>query len=186
MARMGSPFVYVAGDRLSVAELSAARIDGDLVEVGDAFMPADAIETPAIRAASLAQLVPANTALVGRSAAWVHGALLPLPERQSVQRAVAHRIGQPVDRRLVYSDQGLPADAVELCGGVAVTSAVYTTTDLARAGDDVAVRALCDAHPAPAVRVRDAYALLQAAGPLHHKRRGLAMLEALIDELRTT
>ena len=42
---MASPFLYFADDRLSLAELSAAWLDGDLVELGEAYIPADAVET---------------------------------------------------------------------------------------------------------------------------------------------
>src|SRR3546814_4417455 len=52
-AGMASPFLYFAGSRLSQAELSAACLDGDLVPLGDGFVPADLIETTALRAASL-------------------------------------------------------------------------------------------------------------------------------------
>ena len=44
-AVMASPFLYFADDRLSAAELSAARLDGHLVELGEAYIPADAVET---------------------------------------------------------------------------------------------------------------------------------------------
>ena len=44
-ALMASPFLYFADDRLSRAELSAACLDGDLVELGEAYIPADAVET---------------------------------------------------------------------------------------------------------------------------------------------
>ena len=40
-------------DRLSPAELSAACLDGDLVELGEAYIPADAVETRGLRAGSL-------------------------------------------------------------------------------------------------------------------------------------
>ena len=54
---MTSPFLFFVDDRLSLAELSAARLDGDLVELGDAFIPADAIETGALRAGSLTSML---------------------------------------------------------------------------------------------------------------------------------
>ncbi|UUT35391.1 hypothetical protein [Microbacterium elymi] len=50
---MGSPYLYFVGERLSQAELSAACLDGHLVELGDGYMPADAVETVALRAGSL-------------------------------------------------------------------------------------------------------------------------------------
>jgi hypothetical protein len=50
---VGSPFLYFADDRLSSAELTAACLDGHLVSLGDAYMPADAVETRALGAGSL-------------------------------------------------------------------------------------------------------------------------------------
>ena len=52
-AVMSSPFLYFADERLSPAELSAARLDGHLVELGEAYIPADAVETRGLRAGSL-------------------------------------------------------------------------------------------------------------------------------------
>lgn len=63
------PFLYFAGDRLSTAELTAARLDGDVVEIGEAFMPADAVETRELRAASLRSFVRDTLAVTHESAA---------------------------------------------------------------------------------------------------------------------
>jgi hypothetical protein len=76
---MSWPFLYFAGDRLSTAELARARLDGDLVEVGEAYMPTDAVETRELRAGSLRPMIPAALALTRRVAAWVHGALAEPP-----------------------------------------------------------------------------------------------------------
>jgi hypothetical protein len=70
-AAMASPFLYFAGERLTACELSAARLDGDVVDVGEAFMPADAVETRELRAASLRSLLGdhlAATRFTARSA----------------------------------------------------------------------------------------------------------------------
>ncbi len=69
------PFLYFPGDRLSRTELSAARLDGHVVEVGEAYMPADAVETRELRAGSARPWLSAALALTHESAAWVHGAL---------------------------------------------------------------------------------------------------------------
>ena len=45
---MTGPFLYFPHDRLSPAELSAARLDGHVVELGEGYIPADAVETAEI------------------------------------------------------------------------------------------------------------------------------------------
>src|SRR5688572_32502849 len=101
---MASPFLYFADDRLSLAELTAARLDGDVVELGDAYIPADAVETRGLRAGSLTALLGDTLAATHLSAAWVHGALPDPPARHTVQRAVARRRHRLPGRHLVYRD----------------------------------------------------------------------------------
>ncbi|WP_438352963.1 type IV toxin-antitoxin system AbiEi family antitoxin [Microbacterium sp. CJ88] len=138
---MPSPFLYFAGDRLSGAELSAARLDGHLVELGEGYIPADAVETRALRAASLTGLLGASLAATHLSAAWVHGALPAPPARHTVQRAVPRRLHTVIDRRLIYRDlQVADADLLRI-GGVRVTSPERTLADLSRIADDTYTRA---------------------------------------------
>ena len=66
MPDMSWPFLYFAGDRLSLAELACARLDGDVVEIGDAYMPADAVETmrhvfPSLLGVSLSRRMRGDT-----------------------------------------------------------------------------------------------------------------------------
>ena len=78
-----SRFIYFAGDALSIAELSAASLDGHLVGLGEGFMPADAVETPAMRAASLRSLMGETKAASLLTAAWIWGAIPSAPARHS-------------------------------------------------------------------------------------------------------
>lgn len=132
-------FLYFAHDRFSPAELSAARLDGHLVELGEGYIPADAVETAALRAASLSPLLGVRLAATHLSAAWIHGVIDDPPARHAVQRAVDHRIRIVTDHRLVYRDGCVePGDLVRI-GGVLVTTPVRTLADLARqsaGGDD--------------------------------------------------
>jgi hypothetical protein len=176
---MPSPFLYFAGDRLSPAELSAARLDGHLVELGDAYIPADAVETRALRAGSLAGLLGASLAATHLSAAWIHGGLHEPPARHTVQRAVSRRLHQVIGRRVVYRDLSVdPADLL-LIGGVRVTSAMRTLADLARIADEQyarAARLLADAAPG----LRDeAIGWLESRGALPNKRSALRLLHGL-------
>lgn len=175
---MPSPFLYFAGDRLSAAELAAARLDGDLVELGEGYMPADAVETRELRAASLAPLVGHTRAATHLSAAWVHGARDTPPARHAVQRAVARRLTPPLDARVRYSDVRLGAADIDLINGVAVTTPTRTLADLARSRD-ASHREAAGCLMTIAPHLRDAaLAWLAAAGPVPDKRAAAAFLRA--------
>lgn len=175
---MGSPFLYFAGDRLSSAELTAACLDGHLMAVGDAYMPADAVETSALRAGSLARILGDTLAATHLTAAWIHGGLPLPPARHTVQRAVPRRLHVMPEHQLVYRDRALAADDVRILGGVRVTTPERTLADLVRVDDDAYRRAavlLADAEPDA---VATAIALL-TAGSLPYKRSGLERLRSI-------
>lgn len=175
---MPSPFLYLPDDRLSSAELSAARLDGHVVELGDAYIPADAVETAALRAGSLRGLLGEAMAATHGTAAWVHGAIATPPVRHSVQRAVAHRLHHVIHRRLSYSDSALPVEDLQLIGGVLVTTPVRTLADLARRAarqPSAADAAEALAHQDPAL-VDAARAWFDDHGPVPDKRAALRWL----------
>lgn len=125
-------FVFFPHRGHSHAELSAARIDGRLVELGEGYVPADAVETPALRAASLAPVLGDRLAATHLTAAWVHGALDELPVRLQLQRAVPQRIRPVIDHRIIYRDSALRRQDLVRLGGVLVTTPARTLADLAR------------------------------------------------------
>lgn len=180
---MASPFLYFVDDRLSRAELTAACLDGHLVELGDAYMPADAVETAALRAGSLSRILGDRLAATHLSAAWVHGGLPMPPRRHTVQRAVSRRLHVVPDRQLVYRDLAVPADDMQLLGGVRVTTVERTLVDLARtAGDEHARAAQMLARVDPDA-VSRAISRLEA-GALPHKRTALVRLAAILVEIQ--
>ena len=176
---MSSPFLYFVDERLSRAELSAARLDGHLVELGEAYIPADAVETRGLRAGSLRGLLGDTLAATHLSAAWIHGALHEPPARHTVQRAVSRRLHHVVGRRLLYRDLCVdPTDLLRI-GGALVTSEERTLADLSRIPDAdyaAAARMMADADPELAAR---AVSWLEARGALPHKRSALIALRAL-------
>lgn len=183
-----SPFLYFADERLSRAELCAARLDGHVVEIDDAYMPADAVETPALRAGSLRDLLGDTLAASHLTAAWVHGALVEPPRRHTVQRAVPRRLHHVFGRRIRYRESPVEENDLVTLGGVRVTSPVRTLIDLARVPDDAhaaAARALADAVPGLARAAIDRV-VVSARHP--HKRTALAFLAGLAarEELVTT
>lgn len=177
---MSWPFLYFTDDRLSEAELTSARLDGDLVEVGDAYMPADAVETAQLRAASVRERVPEALALTRESAAWIHGALCVAPARHSVQRRRVLRLHQVVDARLNYRDQLLPRGAAVRIGGVWVTTLERTVGDLVRAmcaGEDASVHVEAILQWRPGLAAATLEALRQGPG-VHFKRPAMEFLRA--------
>lgn len=129
---MLSRFVYHADERLSEAELSAACLDGDVVALGEAYVPADVVETAALRAATLAGMLGTALAATHLSAAWVHGGLDTAPSRHCVQRAVPWRLHHVIGRRFVYRDGCIDPDDLLRVGGATVTTVARTVADLAR------------------------------------------------------
>ncbi|OCG75688.1 hypothetical protein [Microbacterium sediminis] len=118
------------GGVLSAAELHAAALDGDLVPIGLGWAPADAVETPAVRAAALRPALGDALAAVCLTAAWVHGALDDPPARLHAQRATPFGGRRPSTHAMHVRDALLPAPDQELRGGVRVSTAARTLVDL--------------------------------------------------------
>lgn len=128
---MHPAFLYLPGDRLSPAELSAARIDGHVVEVGDAYIPADLVEGPDVRASAVAALIRPGTAACAQTAAWIHGAGDRPPAVHHARRCVERRLRPATNARLIFHDTVLPAADIRSIGGIAVTTPARTMLDLA-------------------------------------------------------
>lgn len=175
---MASPFLYFADDRLSRAELTAACLDGDLVELGDAYIPADAVETSGLRAGSLLPVLGETLAATHLTAAWIHGALPQQPSRHTVQRALPRRLHIVPDRQVVYRDRAVPIEDLQLIGGVRVTTMPKTLADLSRVDDDDHARAARLLAAMDPGAVAAAIAGLEL-GALPHKRTALAFLRGL-------
>ncbi|ALJ20154.1 hypothetical protein [Microbacterium sp. No. 7] len=183
---MGSLYLYRPGDRFSPAELTAARIDGDLTEIGEAFMPTDAVETADLRGRSLRGVVPSQLAATRATAAWVHGALADLPVRLTLQRASDTRVHRIVDARIDYSDQRLPLAHMCEVGGMLVSTPERTLADLVR--DRCAGMSDAEATIAAMIAWRPGLVdrtarWLAAAPPVHHKRAALAHLRRRAQEV---
>ncbi|MFT4260126.1 hypothetical protein [Microbacterium sp.] len=127
---MHPAFLYLPGRRLSISELSAARIDGDVVELGELYVPADLVEGATLRAHAVLPMMPPGTAAAGPTAAWIHGAGDAPPTRHHVQRTTPHRPRVARHRRLVYHDRCLAAEDVVILSGVAVTTPERTLCDM--------------------------------------------------------
>lgn len=174
---------YHPGERLSLPELTAARLDGHVIEVGEGYMPVDTVENSAARAVSIAMMLPPRTAASGPTAAWIHGAGDLPPSIHHATRICRARLRTAPSARVVYHDRPLPEQDVQLIGGVAVTTppatAVTLLFDAARGtGDDRWLRALLRAIPGLAEATRARVALIDHRPGCRAAKRMLAAIIA--------
>lgn len=127
---MHHALVYQPGERLSLAELGAARLDGVVVEVGDCFMPADTVEGADARAAGLHGLIPQQLAACGPTAAWIHGAGDAPPVIHHVRRTQPTRMRVEFSPRVVYHERRAKPEEIQVIGGVNVTAPIATALEL--------------------------------------------------------
>lgn len=178
-ARMASPYLYFADEQFSRAELTAACLDGHLIEVGEGFIPADAVETTELRAGSLAPLLSPQLAATYLSAAWVWGALPEPPPRHTLQRAVPRRIHFLINRRVHYRDTAVHERDLTYLLGCRIASPGRTLADLSRKKDPVhraAAVALARVIPSS---IDAALAWFNTAGTIPNSRAARAFIETL-------
>jgi hypothetical protein len=125
-----SPVLH-AGD-LPLAELHAARLDGELVALDEAFAPIDVAEGPAARAAALARAWSPRLIAEQRTAAWIWGALADAPARHQLCSSVRARARPPTPLRSMVREVVIDPDEVSSVAGLRVTTPLRTVTDLAR------------------------------------------------------
>ncbi|QYF74980.1 hypothetical protein [Cryobacterium sp. PAMC25264] len=149
-----TPLVPVAltGADLPIAELSVARLDGELFSLAGSWCPVDVLDEPATRAAALAGLVgssglagpggPAGGRLVAErmTAAWIYG-LAPEPAQHQFCVDVTSRIRKPDTPNALLREVRLRPGDIRVVGRMLVTVPRRTALDLARWGSSPAVRA---------------------------------------------
>lgn len=137
--------ILLPSAHLSASELRAAALDGELVPVGEGFVPIDAPITAYARAASLAPLlIDERVVVADRSAAWVWG-WGAAPRAVMTCVAITARIPSPDRRRLRTREVVIDDDERRMLGTVAVTTPLRTLLDLARHDLDDDVIALLTA-----------------------------------------
>ncbi|MFM9877991.1 MAG: hypothetical protein ACKVOG_09150 [Rhodoglobus sp.] len=124
------PLVLRATD-LPLAELLAARLDGEVFAVGAGFAPVDELEQPPHRAASLSS---ANPRLIAeqRTAAWIWGALASPPVPHEFCSTLDERVAHQTSRWITVREVVIEPDDMVTLAGRQVTSALRTCVDLAR------------------------------------------------------
>jgi len=122
----------LSSNDLPLAELLAARLDGEVYAVDDCFSPVDEVEQPEHRARALRAGLSDRLIAEQRSAAWVWGALQHPPLPHQLCAAMGARVRPPgagwvMSREVVVE----PWEVVTL-GGMQVTTPLRTAVDLAR------------------------------------------------------
>lgn len=168
---------------LPIAELCAARLDGDLFAIDEGWAPVDEPDLPAFRAAVIALRMPRPLVIERMSAAWVHGALTVPPA--VAQFCVPHsaRIAPIGDPRATVREVKIEESEVVELGGVRCTSVVRTGFDLLRDADYDATdgEGVIGALIGPRPWLRSALrARLDAATRMPHKSLALARLERAV------
>lgn len=174
---------YRPGALLSQPELSAARLDGLVFEVDDAYMPADLPEDAAARAEAVSPLVAPGYAASGPTAAWIHGIGDRSPHRHHIQRISPQRQRVGPMRQVVVHESRLSPDDVHTINTMPVTTPLRTMTDLA-------ISSARDAECAAWLRacatswvdlVRPALEHIAARPRMPGKRGAMAALELLLE-----
>ena len=129
MARL-APVLH-AGD-LPLAELCAARLDGELVRVDDAFTPVDVRDGPVARASAASRGWSTRLIAEQHTAAWIWGARLDPPARHQLCTTTGARARPAVPLRSVVREVSIDADEYGLVGALRVTRPVRTAVDIAR------------------------------------------------------
>lgn len=167
---------------LPAAELSAARLDGELFAIADCFGPIDLPEQAGSRAQSVAGRLSERVIVERLSAAWILGAADDPPGVHQFCSAVGARAKPATLRRLAVREVVIDDDELVMLGGVRVTSPLRTACDLVRVSPQfdpalqLVVLRLLDVAGAS---VDDCAGLLDRRRNLPGKRRTLQRLAAL-------
>ena len=168
-------------DDLHLAELCAARLDGELVAVGTRWCPVDEPDLPSLRAAAVAPSRPGRLIVERRSAAWVHGALPAPPTAAEYCVAYEDRGTSRPDPACTVRQVVIDEADVTVVGGVRCTTTLRTAFDLLRdaeAADDEVARVVAVLLAADAALEERLLERIATAHRLPHKARALARLEA--------
>lgn len=118
---------------LPAAELCCAKLDGEVVAVGEGWSPVDLPVGEAVRAQAAALLVPPRVIAERMTAAWVFG-LVPEPTRHHFCVDARTRAHVPPSSRIQLREVNCTTDDTVTLGGFRVTTPLRTVVDLARHG----------------------------------------------------
>ncbi|WP_411700177.1 type IV toxin-antitoxin system AbiEi family antitoxin [Conyzicola sp.] len=131
MARL-APVLH-AGD-LPLAELCAARLDGELFGVDEAFLPIDVATGAIARAKAAGRFWPGRLIAERATAAWIWGATVDPPARHQLCTSKDARARPPVPARSTVREVTIAPDEYARVAALRVTTPLRTVVDLARFG----------------------------------------------------
>jgi hypothetical protein len=117
---------------LPIAELCAARLDGELYGVDAAFAPVDTPFTTHTRAAALGAWAHGRLIAEQHTAAWVWGALSDPPERHEFCARIDRRTRPPFGSAFSVREVVIDESEIAHLAGMRVTSPLRTVIDLVR------------------------------------------------------
>lgn len=126
------PAVLTTTD-LPLAELTCARLDGELFAVAGVWCPVDAHDGPETRARALAPIAPSRAAAERMTAAWIYG-LAAEPDRHQFCVDVTARTTKPAAAGTLLREVRIGPGDTRLLGQHLVTTPLRTAIDLARWG----------------------------------------------------
>jgi hypothetical protein len=116
---------------LPLAELYAARLDGQVFQVADSWCVIDEIDGCDTRAVAVSQLAPARAIAEQLTAAWIYG-VAPEPRRHQFCVLIGARTYALWSKRAQVREIVRTPDDVRTVSGVRVTTPLRTAVDLAR------------------------------------------------------
>lgn len=128
--RLLSPLLSTAD--LPLAELCAARLDGEVFAVDECFATIDEIDDPLLRAGALVHEVPRRAIVERESALWVYGVLAAPPLRHTLCVGLAGNSRIAPSARWHVRECRLDKDDVVTVAGIRVVTALHAAVDLLR------------------------------------------------------
>ncbi len=117
---------------LPLAELHAARLDGEVYPVDECFSPIDEIDRLALRARALAALFAPRLIAEQRTAAWVLGVVARPPAQHQFCADITARARPVGTGRITVREVVIDESDLFVCAGLTVTTPLRTIVDLAR------------------------------------------------------
>lgn len=122
----------LSGLDLPEAELWAARLDGELFQIGNCFTPIDEIEQPSHRASVVHFGMPQRLIAEQRSAGWIWGAYDLAPPHRQLCVGMDSRVGHELPRSVTVREVVIGPHEFTLVDGFRTTTPLRTIIDLAR------------------------------------------------------
>lgn len=120
---------------LPLAELCAARLDGDVFAVDDCFAPVDEVDGTGLRALALARVAPPRVVAERFTALWIYGVLPAAPRRHTLCIPSATRARVPPSQRWIVRECVLRQGDVLQIGGTPVVSPLHAAVDVLRSAE---------------------------------------------------